>query len=137
MKNYKIKKRICRESGASLSSWLIFLVIAVLAIQLSVKVVPYYIDDHNVYESLTILSKGSTLPGMSVSDIEKRLTSQWQESGVNPQALEALQIKRVTGAKLITIDYDITIPLMLNVSILLSFRHYLDTSKPQKCCDPL
>ncbi|MGS2718206.1 DUF4845 domain-containing protein [Eionea flava] len=138
MKTLRNKLLVKNQKGASLVSWLVYLLVAGILIQYTIKLTPYYIDDRSVRAAIVYLSEDPRLSSLSGSEIGEILAQNFREEEVNQKALNALSIKRKVGSRyVVTVDYAIDVPLIANAAIQLTFSHYLDTSKPSECCDPL
>lgn len=138
MRTLRNKRLVKNQIGASLIGWLVYLLIAGVLVQYTIKIVPYYIDDRAVRAAMVSLSEDPELLSLSGPEIDEILRRNFREEEVNQAALSALSVKRKVGSRyVVTVSYAIDVPLVSNVAIQLTFSHYLDTSKPSECCDPL
>lgn len=132
---------IQRQSGHSFTTWIMYLIVAILLIQFLVKAVPYYVDDMRVNDALVLIANDPDVAILSTMAIQEKLDNSFKLDEINAIATAAITVKKIAGsqnkATSVTVDYDVTIPFVGNASIVLSFRNYLDTSKPDQCCDAL
>ena len=58
-------------------------------------------------------------------------------NNVREKGASNIKVERLDKGLLIKIDYEVRIPLLYNIDVVLNFSNHLDTTRPHLCCDPL
>ena len=101
------------------------------------KVVPVYIDNHWVRESLKTLGESPRLNEMEKEQIVKNLKTAFDLNGVRGEAAKSIKIYQRAEGWLINIDYEERIPFWGNLDVVVHFENQLNAAKPNDCCEKL
>ncbi len=103
-----------------------------------VKTVPAYVDHMYVEDALKVLAQdNSDLESMGKSQITKKLNKYLTINSVGkPQSTSFVFHNRKDGF-LVSSIYEVRVPVMLNIDVVMSFKSQLNTSETDKCCDYL
>ena len=136
MRTLCVKHSMTRQQGKSLIGWLFTMMIAILLIQIVVKLSPAYLQSYYVEDILKRLPMNHTLSDMPLSDVQETLNKSFMLNNIGSAASGALKMRRVDDNVLITMDYEERISFFANIDVVLSFQHHLDSSIPEQCCKP-
>lgn len=136
MRTRRMTTSIANQQGKSLLGWLFTIMIAILLIQIVVKLSPAYLQSYYVTDILKRLPMNHTLSTMPLSEIEQTLNKSFAINNIDAVVSGALKMRRVDDNTLVTIDYEERIPFFANIDVVLSFQHHLDSAEPEECCKP-
>lgn len=129
---------LASQRGTSLIAWLFIIAIALMLLQLAFKIAPAYMESYAVRE---VLKSTASDTHFSSSLDKQKIATQIRKgfliNDVSAEVSDALRIKRFDKKVHITINYKKRIPLVKNVSLVIDFEHFLDSSQPEKCCSTL
>ncbi len=101
------------------------------------KLVPAYAENRYIEEALRSLGESSQrIEDMSSSQIKKSLQKFYMVNNVRSKGASEIKVERTNKATIVHVDYDVNVPLFMNISIVLRFENYLDSRKPRECCKP-
>ncbi len=124
----------CR--GASITGWLLIIVVALILLQLVFKIVPAYTESYAVSEVLKSTAQTDDFKRRDRHQIFTQIRKGFLVNDVGSDVANALLIKRFDQKIHIVINYEKLIPIVKNVSLVISFEHFLDSYQPEKCCSP-
>jgi len=114
------------QSGLSMVSWLLVIVVVSIFVQAGVKLIPAYVDDYIVAKSLTSLSDHTSFSDMSALEIRKNLGKQLRVNGANStEVSNGINMTSFDDKLTLTINYEKRIPFISNIDFILSFDHRL------------
>ena len=126
-------KTYSRQAGISNIGWLCVIVLVVFIAQLVIKLSPIYMEDYAVKSSLQQLAQTEGFTEMSRSQMRKVLSKKMYVNHINLKD-KGVSFKRSDNKVLIFSDYEERISWFGNVDLVISFKHLLDSSRPQECC---
>ncbi len=102
------------------------------------KTVPAYIDHMYVEDALRFLvEENNDVQSMGKSQISSKLNKYLTINSVGmPQSTSFVFHNRKEGF-LVSSIYEVRVPVMLNIDVVMSFKSQLNTSETDKCCDYL
>lgn len=125
------------QSGISTLNLLVVLIVAGFFLVLAFKLVPAYTENRYIQSALQSLrDRDKPVAQMSAAEIRKHLLNFYTINGVRIPEANNIVIENDRNRTIITINYKLTIPLFYNISVLLDFQNYMDTTKPEECCNP-
>lgn len=120
------------QRGMTFIGWVVVLALVISYVLIGVKVVPAYIEFFSVKKVLATMAKEPGFGTMSAKEImdsfERRAAIDYISS-VNSKDLE---ITKVDGENVVSVEYSQKIPLVANISILLDFSASTAGAKPTK-----
>ncbi|MBB3168268.1 DUF4845 domain-containing protein [Simiduia aestuariiviva] len=128
-----------RKQQLGLSSFNLLLVLAVVGFfaMCAFKLVPVYSENQYVVSALESLrNKDKPVAQMTAAEIRKHLQSFYMINGVRSEGASNIEIERERNRNIITINYEVRVPLIYNISVVVDFQNYMDTTKPEACCRP-
>lgn len=124
-------QRLNKQKG--LSFWA-FIWAAVLAICFSYLIIiglPPFLDNQKIYRSLEHLAEEDTIMTMSrlhmVRLLSRKLNIDYADTIVDIR--KAFKYKNFEGRRELSIDYELVVPLVYNVSLLYDFENHVLTPK--------
>lgn len=124
------------ERGFSTIQWLFILIISIVLGQLTVKIVPVYVESYSVVGLLKQMARQENLTEFSANEIRRIINKNLSINNIGNDVVQSFSVKPGERKFLISFEYEKRLPLVANADIVLSFHHQLDTSNPQACCDP-
>lgn len=113
-----------RMTGISIVGFLVLLgVLCVLALP-AAKLIPPYIEHYNVRQALTALQSDRKLtsnPGASETEFRGALQRRLDVNDVTSVTAEKLSVKNKREGFELKLKYDVTVPLISTVDVLLKF----------------
>ena len=124
-------QRLNKQKG--LSFW-VFIWAAVLAICFSYIIIiglPPILANHKIYRSLEHLSEEETIMNMSrlqmVRILSRKLNIDYADTIIDVR--KVFKYKNFEGRRELSIDYELVVPLVYNISLLYDFQNHVLTPK--------
>ncbi|WP_018277679.1 DUF4845 domain-containing protein [Teredinibacter turnerae] len=125
-----------RQSGLGSISWLLILAVAGFVLTCAFKLGPHYIDNMSIKDALKSLTEQPRdINTMDKNEISKILSNYMMINNVRGQEANSIKIVRKKDKTLVNSEYEVRVPLMLNIDVVLKFRSQLDSSNPEACCE--
>jgi hypothetical protein len=125
------------QLGISSINLIVVLAVAGFFLMCAFKLVPVYSENQYVVSALESLrDKDKPVAQMSATEIRKHLNNFYMVNGVRSAGASNIEIERERNRNIITIDYEVRVPLVYNISVVVDFQNYMDTTKPEECCRP-
>ena len=116
---------------------ILLLAIAGLLLLCAMRMAPAYLDDRYIQEALRTLGDGVDNPSeMSDRDIRKKIGNFFAVNNVRTKSAKDLEIERDGDRVLVYMDYEVRVPLIYNIDVVMSFENVWDSSRPRECCKP-
>lgn len=127
------------QQGLSAIGWLVVLTVIAFFGLCAAKTVPVYVENYYVVNGLKALAdqKGTQLKTMRKSEIEKELRNYFRINNVRSPEASQIEFDQTRRGLIVINKYEVRVPLMSNIDIVMSFHNELDTSSPEACCMPL
>ena len=123
------------EKGMSSLSLLLVLTVAGFFMLCAFKLVPVYSENQYIVSALQSLrDRDKTVDQMTPSEIRKHLQNFYTVNGVRSAGANNIVVERDRNRSIITIYYEVKVPLFYNISVVVDFKNYMDSSKPEECC---
>lgn len=124
-----------RQWGISSLNLLLVISLAGFFMLLAFKLVPVYSENQYVVAALKSLrDQDKPVQSMSAAEIKKHLANFYMINGVRSEGAQNIVIEQERNRNIVTIYYKIEVPLFYNLSVVVDFKNYLDTTKPEECC---
>jgi len=117
------KVRVGRQKGVSLVGFIIIMAMVAVLSLLVMKLFPAYNDNFKISQAMTGLQKTPGLKNATrkqiINALNKRLYINYGDKVVDIN--KTLKIKKHGGKRVVHVDYEVVIPLVYNISALLTF----------------
>ncbi len=126
-----------RQYGMSMSGWLFVILVLGITFTIVAKLAPLYAENRYVVEALKSL--GETPNGfesMTNREIEQKIYKFYTINGVRSEGAANIEIDRQTNKVLVSVNYEVRVPMFYNVDAVVSFNNVLDSKFPGECCSP-
>jgi len=114
------------QKGMSMSQMMGLLVLIGLAAIIVINMVPAYIDNSSVARNVESVKEhfaGTSVREITDSEINRRLTANFQVNMVDDAIAKSVKIKREKGKVMLIVNYEIRKPLMGNVDVVMKFTN--------------
>lgn len=111
-----------RQRGVSLSGLLVWSVLLILVAIGGMKVIPAYIQDAEINSILSIIANDPEMQGGQSKDIRESFSKRAMMNNINVVTANDIEIVKDAGGLLLSISYQVKIPLVGNASLLLEFN---------------
>ena len=64
------------------------------------------------------------------------MTKFYTINNVRSEGASNIKIERTPKKTQVNIDYEVRVPLVYNIDVVMSFNNQLDSSRPDDCCTP-
>ncbi|BFM11685.1 hypothetical protein R50072_18380 [Simiduia litorea] len=123
------------QKGMSSLSLLLVLAVSGFFLLCAFKLIPVYSENQYIVSALQSLrDRDKTVDQMSPSEIHKHLQNFYTVNGVRSKGANNIVVERERNRSIITIYYEVKVPLFYNISVVLDFKNYMDSTKPDECC---
>ena len=128
---------LARQSGISTINLLLGLIIGGFFVSIGFKLAPVYMDNSYVERGLKSLrDKDKSITQLTPAEIRKHMVTFYGINGVRSPEVNNIDVIREGNRTIVTINYEITVPLFSNISAVMTFQNYLDSNNPEDCCKP-
>ena len=126
-----------RQQGMSSMMWLLVISIAGFALMCAFKIIPPYAENIYVKDALISLTeKQEPLEDMTKSEIKQAILKYYSMNGVRTQGPKNIEVERNRKGLVVNVNYDVQVPLISNIDVLIKFENQLDSTRPTECCKP-
>jgi len=124
-------RSIARQNGLTLIGFGIVLVVAGFFAYGAMKLIPVYTEYFGVVKSMKSLQSLSGIETMSIEDIRRKLSVNFDLQYVDDATIPSKNIQLITkdGQHKLRIFYDKDLPFMYNVDLLVHFDNTVDLSR--------
>jgi len=100
------------------------------------RMAPAYYDNLFVDRALkSLVEANQDLTALDRGDVDEHLWKFMSMNSVKTVPLEDFDIK-ITGERLvITVEYEVRVPIVANVEVVMTFEKQLDSDNPDLCCE--
>lgn len=116
---------ISRQEGMTMWSILSLSLIAVFFLMLAFKLIPAYVNDLKVGSAIKRTANKPGAGSKTVADLKVSVQKMFEVEYISDTSfVNAIEIQpRGANAKIISLEYEVEIPLVGNISVLLYFEH--------------
>jgi hypothetical protein len=127
-----------RQQGLSTLGWLVAVLVAGFFLRCIFIMAPAYADNRYLQEALRGLGEsGTQINEMTEREIYKNLDGFFRINNLRSISAKSAKIERQRGKTLVSFEYEVRLPLLLNVDVVMSFHSVLDSSNADFCCRPI
>ncbi|OGI48273.1 MAG: hypothetical protein A3B81_06240 [Candidatus Muproteobacteria bacterium RIFCSPHIGHO2_02_FULL_65_16] len=113
-----------RQQGMTMWSLAFVLGVIAFVILLIFKLLPPYVEDMKVRAALDGIARQDNAGAMTRAEIASALSKRFDIDNVDTvKPDQHLTVERAVGKKIIRISYEVVIPMVSNISLLLDFNH--------------
>lgn len=124
------------QTGVSSFMLLLLLVVGGFSLTCLLKLGPHYLDNMYIDNALkSLVENGQNLNEMSHEKIMAQLERFMTVNNVRGQEGKAFKIIRKNDRTLINNEYEVRVPMFINIDVVLTFRSQLDSTNPEACCE--
>lgn len=128
-----------RSKQYGMNSLLMIFVLAMLGFILTClfKLGPAYLDNYYIKDALRNLAEDhpDDLATLTKDTIRRELGNYYLINNVRGESANALEVERKADKSVISVNYEVRVPLIANVDAVIKFVNVLDSSRPAECCD--
>ena len=126
------------QLGISKLSLLILLAVVAFFLLCAFRMIPVYMDDRYIQSALQSLEDDvATINDMSDRDIRRKISNFYMVNNVRNHTANELEITRDPDGVVVSMIYEVRLPLIYNIDVVMSFENEWDSSRPDECCKPL
>ena len=111
-----------KQSGMTFIGMVLVIAVIVAIVVVGVKVTPAYIEFSGVKNAIKYIAKDAAFATMSKKDIANAFDKSASSSYVNVIKGSDLIIEKNETGNVVTADYQVTLPIVANASVLLDFH---------------
>ncbi|MBU2885039.1 DUF4845 domain-containing protein [Gilvimarinus agarilyticus] len=126
------------QRGLSAIAWLVLLAVVGFFGLCIAKMAPVYAENYYIVNGFKSLTKqgGNELKNMRKQELSRSLSNYYSINNVRSPGAKELEFQPTSKGMLVINQYEVRVPLIANVDVVMSFFNVLDTSAPEECCDP-
>lgn len=126
------------QLGVSKIGLLILLATVAFFLLCAFRMIPVYMDDRYIQTALRSLEDdAATINEMSDRDIRRKISNFYMVNNVRNHSANELEIDRGPDGVIVSMIYEVRLPLIYNIDVVMSFENEWDSSRPDECCKPL
>ena len=110
------------QRGLSMSGFLFTAIILIFVAVLAMKMVPAYMQDGTIKEVFNAVAHDPDMQNATIRDIQIAYSKRASVQDINAIKLEDVDIEKNNGSITLSASYQVKIPLVANVSLLLDFN---------------
>ncbi len=129
-------KSLRYQAGLSSIGWLLVIVLVGFGLLCSFKMIPAYVENRFIQEALRSLPTGDELTDMTKGEIKRSLSNFYTINNVRSAGSSQIEVERTQNKTLVNINYEVRVPLIYNIDVVMRFVNQLDSSRPDECCKP-
>ncbi len=125
------------QKGMSSLGWLSVLAVGGFVMLSVFRLTPAYMDDRYIQHALLSLAdEGAEIQDMTNSEIRRKLSSFFMVNNVRNFSPKDFKIERKREQILVKMNYEVRVPMIYNISAVMSFNNEWDSRRPYECCKP-
>lgn len=125
------------QQGMSATGWLIVLLVAGFTLTCLFRMVPAYVDNRYIQQGLMSLAEeGQRIEELSPEEIRRRIGRFFQMNNVRSQSEKSVEVERRQDNTVVTMNYEVRVPIIYNIDVVMTFNNEWDSSRPHECCTP-
>ncbi len=126
------------QRGLSMPVLILILALVGFFLMVAFKVVPVYVENRYIVAALNTLGEDAQqLPSMTTREIKSKLQRIYTVNNIRSEGSKQIEVDKQSDKVLVRVAYETRVPLFLNIDLVMSFENELDSSQPDRCCDPI
>lgn len=111
-----------QQRGLSMSGFLVTAIVLIFVAVLAMKLIPSYIQDGEIREVFNAVARDPGLKDATDRDIQLAYAKRAVVADITAIKLEDVEISKDNGSLTLSASYQVKIPLVANISLLLEFN---------------
>lgn len=111
-----------QQQGLTISGFLMGAIVVVLLLVVGMKMVPAYIQDGEILDVFKAVAHDPEMRNASIRDIQIAYAKQASVNDITAIKLDDVQIDKDENGLTLSASYQVKLPLVANVSLLLDFH---------------
>lgn len=126
------------QRGLSAITWLVLLSVVGFFGLCAAKMLPVYAENYYIVNGLKAVAKqnAGNLKTMRKQEISRSLSNYFSINNVRSAEAREIEFKPTSKGMLVINQYEVRVPLVANIDVVMHFFNVLDTNAPELCCDP-
>lgn len=125
------------QQGMSATGWLLVLLVLGFTLMCLFRMVPAYVDNRYIQQGLMSLAdEGQRIEDMSADEIRRRIGRFFLMNNVRSQSEKSVEVERRQDKTLVSMNYEVRVPIIYNIDVVMTFNNEWDSSRPHECCTP-
>lgn len=116
------------QRGMTAIGWLIVLALIGFFVLLALRMIPSYLEFFTVTSALESLQNEPGMANQTPQDIRKMLGKRFDINDVKSITAKDVAIQKQGGAYLVGVDYEVRMPVIGNVDVVMSFAKEIEVS---------
>lgn len=126
---------LIKQQGLSSSNLVVVIALFGFFLTLAFKMGPVYLDNMGVRSAMKSLAEGNPdLASMSKGEVRSQLSRYFLINNIRDKNITDIEVVKQKDRLLINDEYEVRVPLFLNVDVVMAFRNQIDTSNIEACC---
>lgn len=122
-------RSLYKQRGASMYSILIIGALVIYFAITAIKLGPVYLDDYQVKRVLENAGKEFSMGNVSKSQIRESIGKGFDVNNINSIDPKDIAVEEEHGAVMLSLDYEVRVPMFYNVDAIVKFSHRVPISK--------
>nr|WP_237457421.1 DUF4845 domain-containing protein [Pseudomaricurvus sp. HS19] len=98
---------------------------------------PAYLDNSYIQDGLLSFSETEKkIDEMSDNDFRRHMSDYMLMNNVRELSAKQLKVQRERDRILLNFNYEIRVPIVYNIDVVMTFTNQWDSSRPFDCCKP-
>jgi Tfp pilus assembly major pilin PilA len=111
-----------RQQGVTLFSFIMICAVVVVVAILGFKIVPAYVEQYTISGMLRNIAGNRDLAKATAADVRAAFRRQMEVDRITAVGPGDLEVSREDGQLVIEVQYQVTIPMFSNISLLVDFK---------------
>ena len=111
-----------RQLGLSMSGFIVTAIVLIFAAVLAMKVIPAYMQDGEIKKVFDAVAQDPDLKNATIRDIQIAYSKRASVQDITAIKLDDVEIDKNDGRITLSASYQVKIPLVANMSLLLDFN---------------
>ena len=111
-----------RQLGLSMSGFIVTAIVLIFAAVLAMKVIPAYMQDGEIKKVFDAVAQDPDLKNATIRDIQIAYSKRASVQDITAIKLDDVEIDKNDGRITLSASYQVKIPLVANISLLLDFN---------------
>ncbi|HEY9149102.1 MAG TPA: DUF4845 domain-containing protein [Gammaproteobacteria bacterium] len=111
------------QHGATLWSVVFILFLIGFSVFVTLKLFPVYMEDFSIVSSLESLENDPAAEYLGAGKVKSAVMKRFGVNNVNVVSSEDVSITRDGNFYFVDVDYEVTVPFIGNISLLVTFSH--------------
>ncbi|MBI1174780.1 MAG: DUF4845 domain-containing protein [Sideroxydans sp.] len=111
-----------QQHGLTMSGFLVTAIILIFAAVFAMKLIPAYMQDGEIKHVFEAVAQDPAMQGASIREIQLAYAKRASVQGIDAVKLDDVDIAKDSGGISLSASYQVKIPLVANISLVLDFN---------------